>query len=226
MSATLSCVTLTGADEAVDPAELEDIRKKYPVVEWAILLAPGHMGKSRHPGREWIEEFLETCKGRKSLHLCFNAISSFVAGEAPIMALAKQFNRIQLNFASLANLPDSEALDEAIRSFHHPVILQHGRGSAKLLARLSAPNRQVLFDESGGTGKLPEQWPQPLPNVKCGYAGGLKPDNLRYQLPKIFKAAGKSEFWIDMESGIRDGQGNFDTGLAREALKISQAFRA
>jgi hypothetical protein len=35
----LKTVTITGADDAVDPEELLQIQQRYPFVEWGILLS-------------------------------------------------------------------------------------------------------------------------------------------------------------------------------------------
>lgn len=55
-----------------------------------------------------------------------------------------------------------------------------------------------LFDTSSGFGILPEKWPELLPELYCGYAGGLGPDNLQEQLEKIESVIGDNEIWVDM----------------------------
>lgn len=60
---------------------------------------------------------------------------------------------------------------------------------------------QMLFDRSGGTGKVPDTWPRhPGGGVQVGYAGGINPDNV---LDVIDAIGPDGPYWIDMESGVR-----------------------
>lgn len=81
-----------------------------------------------------------------------------------------------------------------------------------------AKNILALFDASGGRGLERQEWPAHLGDWDCGYAGGLGPDNLRRELPRIAAAAGPSPYWIDMESKLREGDDRFSVALARQAL--------
>lgn len=51
----------------------------------------------------------------------------------------------------------------------------------------------ALYDSSGGRGILPNSYRLPVGDF-CGYSGGLGPDNLEEQLPKILEAARLSKF--------------------------------
>jgi phosphoribosylanthranilate isomerase len=42
-----------------------------------------------------------------------------------------------------------------------------------------------------------------LTGVKCGYAGGIGPDNIREQIIKVNQIVGDVDTWIDMETLIR-----------------------
>lgn len=66
-------------------------------------------------------------------------------------------------------------------------------------------------------------WPSPFPNRTCGYAGGLGPDNLETELPRIIGAARKHPFWIDMESSLRGLDDCFDLGKAAVSVRIVEA---
>lgn len=96
---------------------------------------------------------------------------------------------------------------------HHPLVTfiaqYHAQNHAAYEVLRGRPNFAVLFDRSGGTGRLPDRWPAPLGDVPCGYAGGLGPDNLVDQLDVIAETAGERDIWIDMENNLRtrDGQG-------------------
>ena len=48
------------------------------------------------------------------------------------------------------------------------------------------PNMSLLFDESMGMGVSGRSWASPPPgHITCGYAGGLSPANITYQLTRI-----------------------------------------
>ena len=68
-------------------------------------------------------------------------------------------------------------------------------------------NAAALFDLSGGTGRLSDEWPSS--EEFCGYAGGLTPDNVVDQLERIGQACCYHPIWIDVESGVRDSSDRF-----------------
>ena len=55
---------------------------------------------------------------------------------------------------------------------------------------------------------------------RYGYAGGLGPDNLRTEIPKIAEASGRHDFWIDMEGKVRDDSDRLDLSKVRRVLEI------
>jgi hypothetical protein len=59
--------------------------------------------------------------------------------------------------------------------------------------------------------------------VTCGYTGGLGPESLAQQLPRIYDAAGKAEFWIKVEGRLRDEHDRFSMSNARKCLQIVSA---
>lgn len=223
MTNLLSAVALTGADDLTDPRELREVSREYPLAEWAILLAPEMTGQPRYPQREWIEEFLATCpQAQRSLHLCGQSIHDFIAGEKDVCELASRFNRIQLNFFQRRNPVKLDELEAAITRSARPVIVPYNPSNAAVVESLKTPH-QILFDRSGGTGRLPTTgWPQAFSGSECGYAGGLGPDNLEQQLPLIFKAAAGQRIWIDMESSLRDQSGMFSLAAVRQVLENSR----
>jgi hypothetical protein len=86
-------------------------------------------------------------------------------------------------------------------------------------------NHSALFDLSHGIGKLPSAWPDLLPYTKCGYAGGLSPDNLREQMLRIEEKAGDTPVWIDMETHVRsDNDRQFNLAKVRRCLEIASEF--
>lgn len=69
-------------------------------------------------------------------------------------------------------------------------------------------NVDMLFDLSGGRGRLPTRWPAAPMGTMVGYAGGLNADNVAEAVSKIGPVAG--DYWIDMETGVRDADDRFD----------------
>jgi hypothetical protein len=104
------------------------------------------------------------------------------------------------------------------KHIERPVIMQHSRALP-----FRAVPVQVLQDQSGGRGELAAEWVEPSPLcVKAGggigYAGGLNPDNIAEQMPKIIKASNGQRFWIDCESGVRTDDW-FDTAKAEAMIR-------
>jgi hypothetical protein len=81
-----------------------------------------------------------------------------------------------------------------------------------------------LFDLSGGAGVVPDEWPRPLENTWCGYAGGLGPENLQEELLRIAAVVGDRTIWIDTETRVRSNNDmQFDIGKVRTFLEIAKA---
>jgi hypothetical protein len=51
-------VTLTGADDDVDPQQLAEISQEYPFVEWGILFSQSKSGVERYSSIDWVVELL------------------------------------------------------------------------------------------------------------------------------------------------------------------------
>ncbi|EQD46836.1 hypothetical protein B2A_08708, partial [mine drainage metagenome] len=132
--------------------------------------------------------------------------------------------RVQVNI-DLARAPEMagpvEAWVRENRGAHGPVtITQHNAANADLSARLAdVPGHGFLFDASCGRGLATDEWPQPLAGSPCGYAGGLGPDRIAHELPRIAHAASGTSFWIDMESSLRDEVDNFRLTRALTVLR-------
>ena len=65
-------VTMTGADDSINPNELIEISKKYPFVEWGILVSRNSQGSNRFPSLQWMDKLheLNTVNLLLSCHLC------------------------------------------------------------------------------------------------------------------------------------------------------------
>jgi hypothetical protein len=80
----------------------------------------------------------------------------------------------------------------------------------------------ILIDPSGGRGISPvwrdvrrEIDAKVATDVRLGYAGGIRPDNVEYALETIDAAPSA---WIDMESGVRTDD-RFDLSKVRDVLE-------
>ena len=112
-------VTLTGADDSVNPRDLLLLSKKYPFVEWGILLSARSEGLNRFPSYDWQKQLSILSKNAThnfnlSGHVCGKWVRSICAGNwADIMhsraLMYQMFGRYQLNFHNLLHRMDKEA---------------------------------------------------------------------------------------------------------------------
>jgi phosphoribosylanthranilate isomerase len=83
----------------------------------------------------------------------------------------------------------------------------------------------VLFDSSGGKGISPKSWPSVPAALRCGFAGGLGPDNLASELGRLERIVGDRSVWIDMQSRVRSEDGAvLDLAKVRACLEASRAY--
>ncbi|MFN7115108.1 MAG: hypothetical protein ACK4PK_12205 [Alphaproteobacteria bacterium] len=224
----LKYISITGADDAVDPADLLALSHAFPAAEWAILLLPERAGTPRFPKPDWIRSFAVQAAGlNTAMHLCGSALLGFIAGDDDIFAAMQGFSRIQLNlkFGDVEGQYDPAALLKRVADNPRwQFIIQYAKDKQGLLPLLKdIPNHAVLFDESAGRGISPDTWDAPLAGHFCGYAGGLRPDNVAQNLEIIAKVAAGHETWIDMETGVRSDD-VFDLAKVRRVLEIASAY--
>lgn len=246
-------VTITGADDRTDISKLLDLSKRYSFVEWGILLSQNNAGWPRFPGQRWIQELAELQEGERkrinlSLHLCGAYVRGFLAGLNPARAdhpagwdVAR---RVQLNFHGMPHVRDDKAfvsrlVERPSKQFIFQMDGTQNRAHFQFAAD-SGIGVSPFFDTSGGKGKLPDQWPKaefkPSQGLSYypgfayhGYAGGLGPDNIEAQLPRIAEAAGEARFWIDMEGQMRtrvnpSSYDTLDMDKVERVLEICQRY--
>ncbi|MDK9702533.1 MAG: hypothetical protein OEL20_05290 [Sulfuritalea sp.] len=210
----LSHCTLTGVDDATDLTRLAGLSRDYPIVEWGFLYSPKRQGQpGRYPSVATLQRAFRELPAdvRVALHVCGEGVPDLLAGESVVRELvsrvAARGGRVQLNFnqhRKPVDLIDLRRFLDAMPAT--TVITQHNSANQDVWRELhDRENHAVLFDASGGNGVLPAQWPHPLPEVACGYAGGLGPDTLYEHLARIDRAAEARPFWIDMEGRLRAG---------------------
>jgi hypothetical protein len=211
----LDRVTLTGADDSVNPGQLAELSEMFPNVEWGILFSKRNLGSPRFPTLDWVRRLAEVAiqnpKMQLSAHLCGRWVRDLVfSGNFTWMGdLGSDnfvFRRIQLNFHGDAHPPGPAWLPR-MGVDGRQMILQHDGMNDGLykISQIYHPRVDVvpLYDLSGGRGVLPKEWPKAMPGVYQGYSGGLGPDNIGVQLSRISEAVGGETIWIDMETKIR-----------------------
>ncbi len=228
-------ITLTGADDSTPQEALWRLAKtsdfdtdKQPEIEFGILYSASNQGIGRYPSFEWIEKLTEKINAETgpgfALHVCGRAVRDFLAGSGHVSEVASAFDRVQINFRSI-DFTLTEIADCIRRNPSKTIITQHNEANRHLFqGLLNLGNHAVLFDESGGRGKSPGTWDGSLVAVDCGYAGGLGPDNLAAELPKIHAAADGMPYWVDMEGKLRNEHDQFDLKLAQQCLAIAGRF--
>lgn len=237
---TLTCVTMTGADDNTDPARLLEIWEQYPFVEWGILVG-SHSGE-RFPSVAWIHRLIEAREQtgnlmRLSLHVCGRFLREIAAGNSSLGEhLGTQlaaFARVQLNWHGDRQ---SSQVGENVLS---AVCKLSGFGwDPELIFQLDGVNDDLwrpagrrfacvgLFDRSHGAGVVPGEWPLCRTDIQCGWAGGLGPDNLAVEIPRIAaKSFPGQNYWVDMETKVRTDDGSeFDLARVTTCLEIAEPF--
>jgi hypothetical protein len=228
----MSSCSLTGIDETTPLVELAVVSDMYPYAEWGFLYSPKLQGTpGRFPSVGRIQRALKELPRyvRFALHVCGAGVAQLLDGEPIVSGLVEGLRtrggRVQLNFET----PRSDVDLDRLRQFmlKRPDIVfitQHNESNRAVVQALAGvANHAVLFDDSHGRGVAPQAWQRAFGSVPCGYAGGLGPENLGQQLPRIYEAAGKATFWIDMEERLRDEHDRFSMPLARKCLEIVSA---
>lgn len=232
----IKTVTITGADDTIAPADLLALSQRYPYVEWGILLSANSMGQPRFPSMEWLELLAHFKKGkgkalRLSAHFCGSWVTEFLQGsDVPnqfLPDLWPMFNRVQLNTHGRHHKFNAYGFEKiASLSKEKEYIFQFDGRNNDLVkwAVTSSLRFSVLFDRSGGNGVLPGSWPLALDGIFCGYAGGLGPDNLSQEIPKILARAERRPIWLDMETKVRSENNLFfDLAKVETCLRIAKA---
>lgn len=204
-------ITFTGADDHADIDGMVQLSKRYRV-EWGILLSKSRQGTGRYPGEEALSRYWALA-GRHlvlSAHLCGEYSRLVMAGNGLANILP-----VDIGFCKRVQVNHAEPNIGRVSFFAG----QWGpRGVIQWRGNTFPKTHQVhlLFDRSGGQGKLSETWPEhPGGYQLVGYAGGITPDNI---LDVIVKIASKGDYWLDMESGVRTDD-RFDVEKCRRVCE-------
>lgn len=243
----LTHVTLTGADDSVDPDALAEISQQYPLVEWGILIGSLHNeGTPRFPSKSWLEDFEDAQKCEEemqcSLHLCGRWLRDLLRGdrvcwdEMPFSRAYGEFQRVQLNFHGEAHETNGREFRRTLASLPQKTFIFQidGYTGPRMLENYLSlwPNGVPLYDLSHGAGVVPEIWPEPewndenLSLIPHGYAGGIGPDNVADVLKQLSPIVEDCPVWIDMETKLRSDNGEqFDLDKCRRVLEIVSEFQ-
>jgi hypothetical protein len=208
-------VTITGADDSTNIGWMQELSKRFPFVEWGILVSHRNAGTPRFPDRKWVSWLVELCQFEPmqlSVHVCGKWVREICKGDwrglwAAHDGLLQVAKRVQLNFHAHTHAMSSEFFTCAnLYGQYHQLIFQLDGVNDDLMNRARAARIDAvpLFDRSGGIGKVPDVWPQQTEGVYSGYAGGLGPENLKEELERISQVTQPDgRIWIDMETRVR-----------------------
>lgn len=227
-------VTMTGADDSIRPIELFEIANNYPFVEWGILASRNSQGLNRFPSLNWMNELNTLYKDSEqkinlSLHLCGAYVREILNGDISFIneigEIWNQFKRVQINTHGIKHKYELKLLRNVIMS--NPTkefIFQYDNKNKEILDAIADLNNIcTLFDMSHGAGVLPKNWLEPIEGIRCGYAGGLSPDNIIEQINLISEKVNNQEIWIDMETMVRSNNDQlFDLNKVKVVLNKCQ----
>ena len=221
----VSNITFTGADDTISIASLEEANTYFPFIEWGILFPS--TGGPRFPSPKWVQGLFDT-NLKLSAHLCSSLVSNALKGNIAVFAgivgvdLFHKFNRIQLNFHGLPVELEQSGFENLVDKLPHEIILQMD-GVNNWLSNIQ--DTSLLFDTSSGAGIRPFEWPSIIEGRKCGYAGGLGPDNLKAELDYLdYFLPEDAVIWVDMETKLRTNQDGFSIDKVMRCAEIVAPF--
>jgi hypothetical protein len=222
-------VTITGADDRTDLAELYAMWQLYPFVEWGILFSKSKEATPRYPSKTKILEFA-SLGIPLSAHFCGWHSRSIMEEQnfRLIDELPSDFSRVQVNY----NFHNSNGwqvkwvIDYAAKHPERSIIFQangsNGAAIELIRANLRSNNIHFLYDSSGGRGTEIDTIYPPF-ETYTGYSGGIHPGNIEAVIAKLIRHKSKKNIWIDMESGVRT-LNYFDPEKVDEVLQICNQY--
>lgn len=223
----LTRVTISGADDGVEPKALAELSEKYPFVEWGILVSKNRFGTPRYPSTNWLLALEEHPQLTISSHLCGELARNVMAGNT--IRSSVPFKRLQLNGFSKYRLPGLLCAErcpdvEFILQCSDVGALNHARW---LREQHGHSNIVVLWDPSGGLGIAFNESGAWFPldmdhKIPIGYAGGIGESNIEDTIAMLCTGKG-DPLWIDLESGARTDD-RFDLAKVERILKLAAPF--
>ncbi len=206
-------LTLTGIGENCLMPDMKALAARSRV-ELAFLYSLDAAGP-RFVSRRTLDRVLPALGGRLALHVCGEgARRELLAGS--LQSWMPYLARVQVN-----GLVTEKELPLLVRQV--PVLITQYMKGNQPLVRLPLANHAVLVDSSGGLGIRPRHWARPPTGKAVGFAGGLGPDNLRAEWPRIQRVA-RGGAWVDMETSLRDAHDQFDPERAHAVIDVMDAL--
>lgn len=218
-------VTFTGLDQKTDLKRARELQEKYPI-EWGLLYS-----LTRTDNRYCSPDFIASEQVKElpshAVHLCGVAARWAMnwdkVRESHIVRLTRNAARVQIN--ARENIYRHEGL--VAFSEYKPTIRQW---RASRFVCLKEKNLFLLYDRSGGRGIAPahlKDWPAPpsgmflehVPGQAVGYAGGFGPGLVRPFIENFMSQFPTADYWIDMESGVRDRKDLFDLDKCQQVCE-------
>lgn len=195
------------------------------------------MGRNRFPSENWLLALANFKKHAGSelalsCHLCGSWVREILVGKHNFLheltpEVWSIFDRVQINTHAEVHEYSDNGIAKLNLFPDKQFIFQIDNVNTHLLAmaKEAEVNYAGLFDLSHGIGKLPENWPDLITGVECGYAGGLGPENLKEQIERIEEKAGNTTIWIDMETRVRSNNDRqFDLSKVIQCLEIAKPY--
>lgn len=242
-------VTFTGLDETTDLDKLIKLYDDYPTIEIGILLSPEREGKHpRYPRMTFVEEATKYLNEKTSIklaaHLCGGYAKRVVLeGYSGIEHLfgtklmpneegIEDFRDRLLSTVQINTMlkPDIGILKAWKQHYDLSIIWQH-RDPAGFPGKSPMSDFSYLYDRSGGRGEMPDEWPavpdRDTGSSSVGFAGGINPQNFKDFLYKVMPRTEHNyvDYWVDMETGVRDDKDRFDLSKCREIMDQFKEIR-
>lgn len=206
-------LTLTGVDVRTDLAALPT------GCEIGVLYTEKPEGRNRYPSffdAVRILRHLNELGYKTALHVCGTPARESLK-QKWLVDFEPLVQRIQVN-----GVLAPEELSLILRLYpDHEIITQHTSRNACLLD-VPGVSHSLLVDGSGGRGISPEAWVRPMTHKRVGFAGGLGPQNIAYELPRIEQVA-TGNWWADMEGNLRDESDWFSVDKANQVADAALA---
>src|SRR5579871_6111486 len=140
----LNKVTITGADNSIQPKQLIDITDEFPFVEWGILFDSFKRLKPRFPTQSWIEDLFSLNLENISCHVCGSSIKKIANAENDFflenIEFLDSFPRIQFNFSPYKINND---ILELLKPYRNQFIFQLGSKYKKNKISLLKKGREM-----------------------------------------------------------------------------------
>lgn len=190
-------VAFTGVDDPGLIPDMQALSARFPI-EWGILIDDAQTEKALFPAEAERAAMLASPGLRWAAHVCGEQARRIANEPDTATVTLNGFQRVQVNHSFSGS--SSTHIANTVRFGR-----LHGiRALLQCSTEFPDDSRlDWLFDVSFGRGAKPTKWPT-LPQFGpfCGYSGGIGPTNVA-DIVAAIDAPRTSQFWIDMESGVR-----------------------